>query len=132
LIASLSLAISREVEIGAELELRNAKQAETDQQVPMVAPLSLAVTGTYHLTPQFAIDARLVYADERQTVLTGDPSLQRTIPSHLLLDLGAAYQFGERFQLFAEVTNLLAQQYEWWEGYKAPGLELRGGARIQF
>lgn len=112
-----------------EAEIRSAVDVATDEQLPMVPQITARVRGDHALSDAIGLNATLRYESARRASL-GDVS--RELDARMLLDAGATYQFAPAIGIFAEATNLLGSDYELWDGYGAPGLELRVGARVLF
>lgn len=113
----------------AEVEIRSAVDQETDEQLPMVPQIDVRVRGDYEIGEALGLFGAVRYESAQRTSL-GDRS--REVDARLLLDAGATLQFSPGIALFGEVTNLLGASYDLWDGYSAPGLELRAGARVTF
>lgn len=114
---------------GLDLQARSSVARSTDEQLPMVPKIDFNMHATYMPDDALVFNASVRWVSEMSTTLGATP---RSIPSRFVVDLGALYRLGRRLELFGEATNLLAQRYRLWEGYSAPGLELRGGARLRF
>jgi hypothetical protein len=117
----------------AEAEIRSAVETSSDEQLPMTPQIDVRLRGDYELGEALGLHATLRY-ESAQRVSLGDrrSDLAREIDARMLLDAGATLQFSPAIGLFAEATNLLGASYDLWDGYVAPGIELRAGARITF
>lgn len=123
------------LKVVGELSLLNSVDDETDEQLPMRPNLEITADLHYALTKKFGISGSLTFRNEQRIALEESPipvGVESTIENQLLLGGGATYQLLEPLALFAEVTNLLNQGYDWWQNYQAPGIELRVGARARF
>lgn len=127
--------LSSKIAIVGELTVANAVNDSTDEQLPMRPNFELNGRADFTLTEDFTVFGTLLFQNEQN--VTSELELlpvgvDRTLGSRLLFGGGGTYQVLEKIQLFAEVTNLLAQGYDWWQNYEAPSLELRVGARARF
>lgn len=113
----------------AEAEIRSCVDDATDEQLPMTPQIDVRVRGDFRLGEALGLFGALHYESAQRASLGED---SRELDARLLLDAGATLQFSSTIALFAEVTNLLGATYELFDGYEAPGLELRGGARVTF
>lgn len=125
------------ISLQGELTLANAVDEETDEQLPMRPVIEARGRVDIALTDRLGVFGTLTFLSERN--VTFDPALlptgiEQTIDPQFLPGAGAEYRLIEspNLSLFAEVTNLLAQSYQWWQNYEAPGLELRVGGRARF
>jgi outer membrane receptor protein involved in Fe transport len=112
-----------------EAEIRSAVDSATDEQLPMVPQIDLRLRTDLALTRSLSLFATGRYESAQRVGLERDA---REIPSRFLLDAGGSYALSPALGIFAEVTNLLGTTTQLWDGYTAPGLEIRGGARLTF
>ena len=127
--------ITTDIALTGELTVMNAVDDATDEQLPMRPNLELRGRADVVLTEKIGLYGTLLFQNEQN--VTSDFSVlptgvDRTLETRLLFGAGATYDVLDNVQVFADVTNLLAQGYDWWQNYEAPGLELRLGARARF
>lgn len=127
--------LSSRIGVTGDLLVANAVDDSTDEQLPMRPQLEIGGRLDFGLTDKFDIFGTLRFRSEQN--VTSDPALlpagaDKTLENQLLLGAGGTYRVLDNVQIFADVTNLLSQNYHWWQNYEAPGFELRIGARAQF
>jgi hypothetical protein len=129
IVASAQTQLSRELGALVEAEFGSRVDEATDEQLPMTPQITVRARADYAVTPALKLTATARFESEQRASLEES---SRMLGSRLLLDAGASLDFSETIGLFVEVTNLLGASYDLWDGYSAPGLELRGGARLTF
>ena len=127
--ASVQTQVGPSLALLGEAHVRSAVDVETDEQLPMVAQIEALLRGDYRISNALGLFSSLRYESAQNVTLGESP---RTIPSRILLDAGGSYQLSTGVGLFVEVTNILGSSYELWDGYDAPGIEARAGARVMF
>ncbi|MGE3800044.1 MAG: TonB-dependent receptor [Candidatus Kapaibacterium sp.] len=133
----LNATVGEKIALFGELTIANSVDEVTDEQLPMHSTIEAEGRVNFSLTDEIHIFGTLNFVGEQN--ITSDfttlpAGIERTIDPQFLLGGGAEYRLTNdpNVSLFAEVTNLLAQSYQWWQNYEAPGLELRVGARARF
>ena len=127
--------VSDRADLHAELGVNTDTDRDTDQQLPMRPVIEARVGTEVRATEKLGLTGSLLFQSERN--VTYDTRLlpagvEATLDSRFLVDLGGTWELAEQFQLFAEVTNLLALDYSKWQGYQGEGLEVRIGGRGRF
>lgn len=131
----LRATIGEKVSLAAEARLENAVDDETDEQLPMRPVVELRGEAAMSLTEKIGLTGRVTFQGAQNVAINPQilpAGVDLTIGPRFLLDAGATYRIAESFTLFAEITNLLVQSYDWWQGYEAPGIEVRVGGRARF
>ncbi len=127
--------LSDRVNLHAEFSVNTDTDRETEEQLPM-RPVIEARAGTeVKATEKLGLTGSILFQSEQN--VTYDPLLlpigiDGTVDSRFLVDLGGTWDLAEEFQLFAELTNLLALDYQKWQGYQGEGMEVRIGGRGRF
>ena len=122
------------IDLLGELAFTNSVDEVTDEQLPMRPSIEAKGRIDVELTNKLGLFGTLTFLGEQNVTsnfTTLPVGVERTIKTQLLPGLGGTYSLLENVSLFAEITNLLAQEYDWWQNYEAPGLELRVGARAK-
>ena len=130
----LSASLSDRLHLFSELRVASATDQATDEQLPMQPKIQASGKLDFQLTDKIGLYGRLNFLGEQNVTssITILPAgVERTLDARFLLGGGATYQLIENLGFFAEVTNLLSQNYDWWQNYEAPGIELRVGARAK-
>jgi outer membrane receptor protein involved in Fe transport len=127
--ASLGAELADRLGALIEARVRSAVDDATDEQLPMTPQMELAVRADYALASAITLQASARLVSSQRVALERD---SREIPSHLIVDAGATWSPTNALAIVAEITNLLSTSYELWDGYSAPGAELRGGVRLTF
>lgn len=94
----------------------------------LVADLNVDVNVGKYLTLNLNMHAR------SKTAYSYNAAIDETNYNDAFFDLGlgAEYMFNRSFSVFANVYNLLNKKYEYWHGYKVPGLGVLGGITFKF
>ena len=129
IVASAQTQITDALGALVEATIGSSVDEATDEQLPMTPQIDLRVRADYALTEALSLMATGRFESEQRVSLAEG---SRVLPARMLLDAGASLDISSTIGLFVEVTNLLGTSYDLWDGYSAPGLELRGGARLTF
>lgn len=132
--ANIKLHPASALAVEGEALFRSTVDDSLDRDLPMIPSSEFRARATYSINSELQLFSTLLYQSAQQTRLFGtEQSTERVeIPSRFLLSAGASYQFVEKIEGFAEITNLLGQKYYLWENYLGPGFEIRGGIRATF
>ena len=127
--------LTDKINLRGEFTLSTDVDDSTDQQLPMRPVLETRLGGDLRATEKLDFTASILFQSEQN--VTWDPLLlpagvDNTLDPRFLVDVGATYQLIEHLQLFADLTNLLALNYDAWQGYAGEGIEVRVGGRGRF
>ena len=107
------------------------------------------ITGTatleFNLRNKLIIRSDVVYRSERQAFIqiadpsnpdemgrSADQGTMETLAGYADLNLGFEYRYTRRISAFLNFTNLLANQYEWYQDYPVQGFGALGGFSYSF
>ena len=119
--------------VNGRITVEKATDDVTDRQLPMRPILSARAIAIWDFTERLTLDADILFEGEQNvtfdatTLPTG--VTDGTLGSRFLLGVGGTYALTSGFDLFARLSNGIGQIYESWQGYEAPGIEVRGGVR---
>lgn len=127
--------LTERIEASGRLSVLSKVEPRSDQRLPMTPALELEGGASIALSERIGLEGSILFQGEQNTTL--DPltlpvGADGTLDPRFLVDLGGTYRLAEQFELFAAITNLLALDYQSWQGYQAPGLEVRIGGRGRF
>ncbi len=126
--------IGEKIDLLGKLTFAKSVDEATDEHLPMRPSVEVRGRLDYELTDKLGLFGTLALIGEQNVtsdVAVLPDSLFQTIDAQFFLGVGGTYDLLENVSLFAEITNLLAQKYDRWQNYEAPGLELRVGARAR-
>lgn len=119
------------------LRAQSVRDRADDQPLPMTPAFDLRARVDYALpvggrTLNLFADATVM--TEQQVVvarlLGPSDALPAPLATRFLVGVGAEYRVAQYLTVVAEASNLLGLRYDAWKGYSAPGLEVRGGIRL--
>ena len=118
------MALHGELEISGD-HLDHAFSFDGRDHLPYRPKYSANAAWTMPLPWQMELEAMLIMKGERRRGF----DLGGRLPGYILLNAGVSRRLTRGFTARLELVNLLDRDYVVWEGYKEPGLQLRGGVR---
>jgi hypothetical protein len=98
----------------------------SSDQLPMTPLIKTTAKLEYDFPKPVTAWASVNYWSEQNT----DSLATRTLDGTVLLNIGASTTMIPKVALSASINNLLGSSYYWWEGYKAPGLQILLEAKV--
>jgi hypothetical protein len=108
--------------------LRPAQERDGDSQLPMTPLFDAGAQAEYDLTGWWTLNAALRGWTDQNVDRAGTA----TIAGALVADAGVSTTLVPQLLLSAGIRNLLDQQYEWWSGYPARGIDFYVTAKARF
>ena len=108
--------------------LRPAKERGADHQLPMVPVFDAGAQAEYDVAPQWTLSAAL----RGWTEMNADRTGTTTVPGAAVVDAGVSTTLLPQVLLSAGVRNLLDQDWQWWAGYPARGIDFFVTAKARF
>lgn len=97
-------------------------------QLPMAPIVQVGGKGEYQFNFPLNVWSGVEFWSKQNADLAGT----KTLDSRFMLGIGASSNIIPRTVLSFEINNLLNDQYEWWSGYKAPGITFNLNAKVNF
>lgn len=116
--------------LGGDAVIAMAVDDSTDSALPMRPAIVLNAHAAYALSSAFDMFATLGFRSAQKVSLENGASAAAELGSRFVVGLGATYRVLETLEIFGEASNLLNLRYDEWHNYSAPGVEVRGGARL--
>ncbi|MEO5929776.1 MAG: hypothetical protein ABIR47_07580 [Candidatus Kapaibacterium sp.] len=125
--------ITPRLTLDADAVIRSAVDS-LSRALPMIPAVDLRARADFSLNREIDLFGSLLVQTEERTVLSDSAATtgELRLPMRFLLGAGGSYKVLENLSVFAEITNLLASQYELWQNYSAPRFEIRGGVKGTF
>ncbi len=130
--AHASIRLIPSVELAGDLVARRAVETGSDRALPMTPAIDLDGRLTWSISDALDVFGTVRFESPQEVTYLDGALLAEELSSRFLVGGGARYRLTGPLELFAEVSNLFNQDYDLWHGYSAPGLEIRGGARLVF
>lgn len=130
--ASLKLRPADDLTLDADMRVGTYTDSG-DVALPMRPSLDLQGRIDYAATSALGLYATFLYRSTQRVLLprgTVAGGSSRDLGTEFLVGLGGSYRIVKNLEAFAGVTNLLGLKYDRWDGYSAPGIEVRAGVRI--
>ncbi|MDB5034092.1 MAG: hypothetical protein JWQ98_1333 [Chlorobi bacterium] len=131
--AAARLLITPTLTLDADAVIRSAVDS-LNRAMPMIPAVDLRARADFALNREIDLFGSLLVQTEERTVLSDSAATtgELRLPMRFLLGAGGSYRLLEHLSVFAEITNLLANQYELWQNYSVPRFEIRGGVKGTF